>query len=239
MKTDRAITELRALITEAQNPEIQVDSPEHKRWKQKTLAVLHQSLGKGNTSVHRFENLHFRIGIHGNGSAQEKAEDARYFASKLKDAVAILEAAVYELELSVDDETDSGAWDVELWQHVRHNVEEERWDQVASAAVIFLEDKIRRWAEDPVGKDGKKLFGDVLFVKALGQGGPLALGSQSNETDGWRNLGLGMVAAISNVDRHGIQQRDDAKQYSFGVLGLVSLPLTQIKFEHASAIGTA
>lgn len=41
-----------------------------------------------------------------------------------------------------------------------------------------------------------------------------------------------MVAAIGNVTRHSIEKRDDAKQYALGVLGMASLLLTQIRFEH-------
>lgn len=72
----------------------------------------------------------------------------------------------------------------------------------------------------------------------FGTGGPPALGDQTNETDGWRNLGQGLVAALGNVDRHGIQERSDAKQYAIGVLGLASPLLTQIRYEHPVAITT-
>ena len=127
---------------------------------------------------------------------------------------------------------EGASYDSGLWDHVKHSVEEERWEQVASAAAIYVEDKVRRWAGNPLNRDGGKLVGQALFVKALSAGGPLALGAQANETEGWRNLGTGMVAAISNVDRHGIQDRPDAKQYALGALGLASLQLTQIRHEH-------
>ena len=36
-------------------------------------------------------------------------------------------------------------------------------------------------------------------------------------------LGMGFAQALSNVDRHNIQRRIDAKRYAFGVLGVGSL----------------
>ena len=98
--------------------------------------------------------------------------------------------------------------------------------------MIYVEDKVRRWAGNPSSKDGGKLIGRDLFIKALASDGPLALGAQQNELDGWRMLGSGMVAALGNVDRHGIQQRDDLHRYAMGVLGLASLLLTQIRYQH-------
>ena len=46
-------------------------------------------------------------------------------------------------------------------------------------------------------------------------------------------LGMGFAQALSNVDRHHIQDRDDARRYAIGVLGLGSLLLTQLRHEHA------
>ena len=43
---------------------------------------------------------------------------------------------------------------------------------------------------------------------------------------------MGFAQAIGNVDRHRIQSRSDAKKYAIGVLGLGSLLLTQLRYEH-------
>jgi hypothetical protein len=55
--------------------------------------------------------------------------------------------------------------------------------------------------------------------------------------DGWRFLAVGFASALGNVDRHNIQDRADLKQYAFGVLGLASLLLVQVRFTHPDAIG--
>jgi hypothetical protein len=128
-------------------------------------------------------------------------------------------------------EIDSDNYDDELWQEVRHSVEEKKWEQVASAAAIFVEDKIRRWAGTPTD-NGRTLVGQELMSKVFGEGQILALGDQPPETMGWRNLGLGFAAATSNVDRHHRQTRSDIRKYALGVLGLASLLLTQIRYTY-------
>jgi len=233
MKPEAAIEELRKLKQQtSDDPQVQAATPQHKEWKAKVVAVLERTLGTDSSTVQQFKELRYDIGIW-SGAPGEAEQDARYFRERVQDAAALIGAAIYELELSTGaPAVEGGSYDSGLWDHVKHSVEEERWEQVASAAAIYVEDKVRRWAGNPLNRDGGKLVGQALFVKALSAGGPLALGAQANETEGWRNLGTGMVAAISNVDRHGIQDRPDAKQYALGALGLASLLLTQIRHEH-------
>jgi Protein of unknown function (Hypoth_ymh) len=233
LKPERAIEELGKLKEQALNdPQIQAETPDHRGWKAKAIAVLTGSLGTESSTVQQFTSLSYSIGIY-TGAAGEAERDALYFRGKVHDAVALIDAAIYELDLSIGAPAAQGtSYDAGLWDHVKHSVEEERWEQVASAAAIYVEDKVRRWAGDPINKDGGRLVGQALFVKAFSNAGPLVLGTQANESEGWRNLGTGMVAAISNVDRHSIQERPDAKQYALGVLGLASLLLTQIKHTH-------
>ena len=50
----------------------------------------------------------------------------------------------------------------------------------------------------------------------------------------WLALGIGFTAALGNADRHRIQQRDDARRYAVGVLGVGSLLLTQLRYEHGN-----
>jgi len=47
---------------------------------------------------------------------------------------------------------------------------------------------------------------------------------------------LGLAQAVGNVDRHRLQNRADAKRYAIGVLGVGSLLLTQLRFEHDEII---
>jgi hypothetical protein len=52
------------------------------------------------------------------------------------------------------------------------------------------------------------------------------------EQQGWQQFATGFVQALSNVNRHRIQNRDDAKAYAIGVLGAGSLLLTQLRYQH-------
>jgi hypothetical protein len=69
-------------------------------------------------------------------------------------------------------------------------------------------------------------------VRLRANDGQYRLGRESGEWEGWRGLGMGFAQALGNVDRHNIQRRDDAKRYAFGVLGLGSLILTQLRYQH-------
>ena len=232
MRPEVAIAQLQALRDEAHEQPVQVPGPAHTAWKAKTDALMERSLGSGSATLTSFRDLNYTIGVW-TGSPGEDLRDAQYFAAKTLEAAALIDAAIFELELTVDSEaTDSAVFDPELWQHVRHSVEEERWEQVASAATIFLEDRVRRWTANPTDSQGKKLHSSALFANAFKGDGPLALGTQKNETDSWLKLCLGVVGALGNVDRHGIQDRTDSRLYAYGVLGVVSLILTQVRFQH-------
>lgn len=121
----------------------------------------------------------------------------------------------------------------QLWLHVKHNVEHQQWAQVASGTVLFVENTLRKLLKDPRNNSGQPLNPQALFAMALNDD-HFGLGdkSNSNEGNGWRQIGLGFVAAISNTDRHNIQERADIKVYAMGVLGLGSLLLTQIEHDH-------
>ncbi len=183
----------------------------------------------------KFSSLRYSVGVW-SGAPGEAERDARFFAGRVRDAVALIDAAIYELGLLAEDDVDATAFDTELWLHVRHSVDEGRWEQVASAAATFVEDKVRRWSGSPLDDKGNKMFGQPLFAQAFADGGPLRLGSQPNEALGWRNLAVGFTAALGNVDRHNIQERGDLRLYALGVLGLASLLLTQIHHEHPESV---
>jgi hypothetical protein len=235
MKPERAIRELEALKAEADSPEVQRSTPEHKRWKASVVAVMTAALPPESATLAKFSNVRYSVGIW-SGAPGEAERDARFFAGRVRDAVALIDAAIYELGLLAEDDVDATAFDTELWLHVRHSVDEGRWEQVASAAATFVEDKVRRWSGNPQDDKGNKMFGQPLFAQAFADGGPLRLGSQANEVSGWRNLAIGFTAALGNVDRHNIQERADLRLYALGVLGLASLLLTQIRYEHPDAV---
>lgn len=237
MKPEQAISALRDLQQQARDvPPIQTSGPEHGAWTAKVVAVLDRGLGPTVSTVERFKKLRYSRHIY-TGQSAELSARADYFRAQVMRAILLLDAAVYELELLVQTAAiEAEYYDAGLWAHVKHSVDEERWTQVASDAAIYVEDKVRRWAGSPANRDGGKRVGKDLFAMALAPGGPIALGSQASETEGWRNLAMGLASAVGNVDRHTIQERPDAMQYAIGVLGLASLLLTQIRYEHPDAV---
>jgi hypothetical protein len=64
------------------------------------------------------------------------------------------------------------------------------------------------------------------------QNGPLRLGGNRAEEEGWHQLAMGFAAAISNVVRHHVPERADIKRYCMTALGTASLILTQVRHQH-------
>lgn len=235
MNPKRAVLELRALRVEADVLALKGPGPDHERWKASVSAVMQLALGRTADVLFKFQSVAYRPRFAFTGSdARERT--ARFFYQSVHEAAAFVDAAIFELGLMSEEEIDSSNYDEELWEHVKHSIDEERWEQVASAAATFVEDKVRRWAGNPLNENDGVLVGQALFAKVLGESGALALGGQSAETVGWRNLGIGFASALSNVDRHRIQKRPDLRRYAFGVLGLASLLLTQIRYAHPETV---
>lgn len=118
-----------------------------------------------------------------------------------------------------------------LWAYVRRSVEAEDWAKVPAEAAIYVEDLLRKRAgltRSDYGKD--------VYAKALSSH-HFELGSTEPEKSSWRAFGTGL-AGITNVDRHGRQDRDDAKQYAFGVLGAASLIVTQLSNQYPEGVSS-
>lgn len=139
-----------------------------------------------------------------------------------------LRAALSTFEDAAEEPlVDSAHIDSGLWRHVRASVEAQEWGHVATLTAVYVEDRIRSWA----GLE-RDMVGFVVMGKAFADGGPLVLGETINERKSWRDLAVGFVGALSNVDRHHVQSRVDMKTYALGVMGTGSLLLTQVKFEY-------
>jgi hypothetical protein len=152
---------------------------------------------------------------------------------KINAACALIESAIYILEI-VENEpqpVDPASFDPELWENLNSLVAAGDWAKVPSSAATFLEHKVRIWSGSEESLVGKGLFG-----YAFGDAGPLRLGAIKGEWEGWRSLAIGFVQAVSNVDRHRIQDRPDLRQYAIGALGTASLLLVQIRRQHEEAI---
>ncbi|WP_278249464.1 TIGR02391 family protein [Nocardioides sp. IC4_145] len=124
-----------------------------------------------------------------------------------------------------------------LWDHVGGLVASGMWDLVPSAVVTFVEDWIRRHAGSPPNKKGGKLYGAGLFAAVLRPGSAHALGEDASEQEGWQLLGQGLAKAIGNSSRHDLRERADAEVFAWGVIGLGSLLIAEMRSTLGSGQG--
>jgi hypothetical protein len=206
-------------------------------WRSKCLSVLRAAFGATAEYVGEFTQAVF-VKPEGYTLAKGLRADQESFR---RDAVhrgrGVLRASIFALENSSGDGLlDDASIDPELWAHVQGLVADDDWAKVPAAVAIFVEDKVRTWAGDPRQANGSATIGKSLYAIALNNTGPLRLGSQESESEGWRSLGMGLAQAVGNVDRHRIQRRADVKRYAMGVLGLGSLLLTQLRYEQPARV---
>jgi predicted nucleotide-binding protein len=95
---DRAANELRKLRAEAGEPDVRRTGPAHKAWKAKSDALMEAGLGRDSETLRSFRDLRYHVGI-STGAPGEGEEDARYFAKRVDDAAALIDAAIYQLDL--------------------------------------------------------------------------------------------------------------------------------------------
>jgi hypothetical protein len=119
--------------------------------------------------------------------------------------------------------------DPDLWQHVEELVRIEAWAKIPATVVTFVEDWYRKRGGDPRNDKGAKLVGADLFNRVLTD---QALGGQESEHAGWRFLGMGLTQAIGNLHRHNIENRADAEQLAWSVIGLGSLLISEMRQSH-------
>ncbi|MEH0110008.1 TIGR02391 family protein [Tersicoccus sp. MR15.9] len=236
MRADKAIGALEALKEEASTRQVMGGGEHWTSWKGKVRGVLVAALGKDDHLVDRFDKVRYSLGMWSTSTPDRYFEQARQ--SGIRNACGVIDAALYHLRLQVTDDEplDLRSFDPELWEHVRHLVEDGDWGKVASQTAIFVEHRIRTWTGEPSGKQGEALVGKGLMAHVFGDSSDWRLGSRAGEREGWRGLGMGFAQALGNVDRHRIQKRDDARRYAIGVLGLGSLLLTQLRHEHGDLI---
>jgi predicted nucleotide-binding protein len=105
MRPSRAANELRKLRAQADTPQVQRQGPEHRAWKAKVDAVIQGALGKDSETLREFRDLRYHLGVW-TGAPGEAQEDARFFSSAVMNAAALIDAAIYQLELQ--NEPDDG-----------------------------------------------------------------------------------------------------------------------------------
>lgn len=232
MRPQLAIQKLQELKAEAENPtRLYQAADEGSAWKSKVRGVIARALGNKHDLVQKLDDNRYGLSMWTENTPSSAWMSA--FAGGVKTAVGYVDAAIYELELLTgdDDPIDEGAYDVELWDHVKGLVDSEECDKISSVVVTFVEDRVRTWGDFDTDKYGKG-----LYAAALGDAGELRLGKSKGEWEGWRALGMGFAQAVGNVDRHRLQRRDDARRYAIGVLGLGSLLLVQMRHKHGDLI---
>lgn len=238
VKASVAITELEKLREEAEEPQVVVGET-FTAWKARGKSLLIMAFSPTHHLVESFDKVGYSLTVLTTNTPRSAYTDAR--RQGIRKACGLLRAAVYELSLQDGDDAgpaDGSGYDPELWEHVRGLVANEDWGKIPGVVATFVENHLRTWAKDPKNKDGGNLVGQGLFAQVLSPDdtNPLRLGQQRSESEGWQKLGMGFTQALSNVDRHRIQKRDDAKQYAVGVLGLGSLLLTQLRYEHGDLL---
>lgn len=233
MQAQRAIEVLTGLKEEADRRGLELQPPgEFASWKGRVRSTLIRALSKDHHLLTDFEKVRYSLMVMSPDTPDSAFQ--RAFLGGLRKASGIIEAAIFELQEggTSDDAADETAFDPDLWSHVRSYVQNEEWQTVSSQTAIYVEDRVRRWCGNPRGSNGHTLVGKGLFAAVFAPDAQYRLGKEPGEWEGWRGLGMGFSQALSNVDRHNIQKRDDAKRYAFGVLGLGSLILTQLRYQH-------
>ena len=215
---ERARKELDELERELET----LSSPEQQgfgTWRHRMYAVIADVVGAKSAVAIRFSGLPWtpRVTLTSTAPLRKAKEEASEIIRTLR----------WELDrrAPAPNPIDDSAIDPELWSHVRVLVEAQEWDKVALNASVFLEDKLRRWAQVPASVKGST---DV-FKMALAQG-KFRLGGQESEQQGWQQLATGFAMALRNRSGHRIDPRGDSKRYAVGVLGLASLLLTEIRY---------
>jgi hypothetical protein len=229
-----AITKLRELLEEARRDGIKLKaSQKFSSWRARTQTILTRALGADHHITTSFINGQFasRIAVARLSDAPTIAsQDDPAFARGLAKAQGLIEAAIFDLELA--GSADETAFDADLWAHIAPYIQNEDWHALATQTAVFVEDRIRTWTRNPPSKGGGKLVGKGLYNTVFANDGAYRLGTEAGEWEGWRALGSGFAQALGNVDRHNVQRRADVKRYAFGVLGLGSLLLTQLRYQH-------
>lgn len=103
MNPTRAINELSSLRGSAeQDASIQREGPENDRWKASVDAVMANSLPATSQTLQQFRNMSYSIGVH-TGALGADLADRQYFASQVRRAAALVDAAIFELDLLAPD----------------------------------------------------------------------------------------------------------------------------------------
>ncbi|MDQ3762974.1 MAG: TIGR02391 family protein [Actinomycetota bacterium] len=201
-------------------------------WHRRAFAALNRLMGSDSIWSREFDELADDLVLP--DPSLVESWDLHNFKERFRRATGVLMAAAEDLQSigTISNTTpnpDEAGIDPELWEHISSEIRTEAWGKVASQAVIFTEDRIRKWAGRPVGEVGKD-----LAVAIFGKSGQFQMGKTDGEMQGWQLFAQGIAQALRNVDAHRIQNRPDHKRYALGLVGACSLLLTQMRYAHSN-----
>ncbi|MDB5165452.1 MAG: hypothetical protein JWM00_342 [Candidatus Saccharibacteria bacterium] len=242
----QAVKKLVDLIKEAQeiDEELVLRYPPNielvQKWQTRAGAAIKKSFFHYDYYLDRLREINYQPSRR---PKERRFNDQPSSSIALDKATRILKEAIVDIQLdNIADvpllQISSETIDPGLWYFVQDELVNEKWDKVTAQTAIYLEHTIRKLTGDPRSHDGKKLTATKLFERVFSKSGEYSLGSEreTGEQIGWLNLTTGFALAIGNVDRHNIQNRDDQQKYAIGALGLASLILTQLEYQHSDKL---
>jgi hypothetical protein len=165
VQPEAAIEALQALKAQAEaDPLALGEDGRDEAWKGNVRTVIRRGLGENSEHLSRFSEIHYGLLVFSADTPASAWNNA--FIRGLNQALGVIDAAIYDLSLSVSSATepvDEHAFDPELWARVKREVEEKEWDKIPALVEVFVEDRFRAWAGDPRGRDGNTLVGKGLF----------------------------------------------------------------------------
>lgn len=231
----RAVDLLQRMLEELENLQPSTDTAEYSAWRTKVQGTVTSIFGVEHSITATFvsTNFYFTPSMW-NSEYMNAQESVRTFESGRKKVIGLLRGAIYEASELSANVADMDDLDPDLVDHVKLSVAQGRWENVVSQACIYFESTVRNWAGLPATDVGVVLVNNVFHPKS----GIFRLGRSDGEAEGWHALARGVMLAVSNAARHRIEERPDNKTYSVGVLGTLSLILTQLKYQHANNFRT-
>lgn len=125
---ERSIAALTELIQEAKQARNDLREPALTTWKTKVSGVLEGSFGQDSTYWGGFWKVRYTPSV-----SSERTDFNPYRIAGVAKAVGIIEAAIYQLKLQIEDvtdlpplESDTDSYDSGLWEHVSTAFEQEQ-----------------------------------------------------------------------------------------------------------------
>lgn len=97
-----AIEQLKRLVVQGGSPEIESDTPSHTTWRANSEAILRRALPSDSLLVARFSSLQYHL-LYSSSSLRT----TMHFKETTQNAVALLQAAIFELELAIGENSAS------------------------------------------------------------------------------------------------------------------------------------